>query len=618
MIRFGSRLTLGLFCLGLWLGSPGATSAGTFEVNSRREAVMMKNRVRAAQFLHHATFGPTIEEIDTLANRMRQIGTRRACSEWIDDQFDVPPNFHLPLVRQMFNEDGLDPADDDIWPYRFRHHAWWHLAVAGEDQLRQRMAWALAQILVTSDDVSSGFDRNLGNKTGEPRYYGVTSYYDLLVRHAFGNYRDLLRDVTYNPIMGLYLSHMKNRKTNGVRFPDENYAREIMQLFSIGLYELNRDGSLKIDDDGNQIPTYDNDTIKNFARVFTGLTFDPVDESRWSFWWSGNDPQLPMRMFSYEHDTEPKTLLGGEVIDLDDGDAEIEAAIDNLFAHPNVGPFISYRLIQRLVKSNPSRAYIDRVARVFNDNGSGEKGDLKAVLKAILLDAEAFRGVRVRLNARPLEVRVSDAGTESARLREPLIRYVSMLRAVHVQSDYPSGRIMMLPKGWALRQEPYKQPSVFNFYLPSYQPPGEITNYEPSPQIPNGVLVAPEFQMQTAVNINNAINLYLWHVFNSGLTERFTGDGGNFVFECNLSFDFSAERAMAATDEDLPKLIDHFDLVFCCGTMPQDYKDLIVDEVIEHTSWMPGNPDWSDQYEEHRVQTALIGVVLSPYCAVGE
>lgn len=584
--------------------------AGTLEVEQRSDIAMMKRKVRAAQFLQRATFGPTIEEIDALAVRMQEVGVYRACEEWIDNQFALPASLHLPMAETMYVDDGFTGVEDGVWIQRYRYHAWWHHALTAEDQLRQRVAWALIQILVTSEAGAGFNDRNVGNITGKARWLGPTHYYDVLVRNAFGNYREILEEVTYHPIMGVYLSHMRNRKTNGVRFPDENYAREIMQLFSIGLYELEQDGRLRETASGDLIPTYDNETIKEFSRVFTGLTYEPSNFN--NPFWSGNDFLKPMYMYQAEHDTEPKTLLNGVVTDIDNGDEDIAAALDNLFAHDNVAPFISYRLIQRLVKSNPSRGYIRRVARKFNDNGHGVKGDLSAVVKAILLDPESFRSLRVRGLRDPHRVTVTTRGTEFSRLREPVLRYTALLRACDVTSDYHTGRMMVAPVSWVWVQEPYQSPSVFNFFLPTYQPSGDLIGYQPSKRIPNGALVAPEFQQKTAVTSTYLMSKYLWDI---------TAQKARFTFndtECNLIFHLDQEKALATNNEDMPKLLDLMDLVFCCGTMPQDYKDRIVEVVNNETNWMRNNAVYRPELENWRVENVLLQVATSPFCAIAE
>ncbi|MGI9474982.1 MAG: DUF1800 domain-containing protein [Rubripirellula sp.] len=592
-----------VFCVGDVLG-------GTFEVDSSRDISLMKRKIRASQFLHRATFGPTIEQIDALAARMQQVGVRRACDEWIEEQFAMPASEHQNLAETMIADDGYTTATGDVWIQRYRYHAWWHHALTADDQLRQRTAWALIQILVTSEQGSGFNDQNPGNISGLGRWLGPTNYYDVLVNNAFGNYRDILEEVTYHPVMGVYLSHMRNRKTNGTRFPDENYAREIMQLFSIGLYELHVDGRFRHAEDGSLIPTYDNETIKNFARVFTGLTFKPSNTD--NFFWSGNDFQYPMEMHQPEHDTDPKTLLNGEVVDIEDGNADIQAALDNLFNHNNVAPFIAHRLIQRFVKSNPSRAYVRRVARKFNDNGAGVKGDMKTVIKAVLLDPEAWRSIRLQSFRNPNRVVATARGTEFSRLREPIIRYAALLRACDVSSDYANGHMMVTPLSWAWLQESYQSPSVFNFFLPNFQPPGELLGFRPSRRVPNDALVAPEFQQKTAVTSNYLMSKYVWDI--SAQNARFTFNGT----ECNLQFNLADEKALATQDEDMPKLLDLLDLVYCCGTMPQDYKNRVVEVINAETQWMKNSDQWKPELENFRVESALLQVATSPFSAIGE
>jgi hypothetical protein len=269
-----------------------------------------------------------------------------------------------------------------------------------------------------------------------------------------------------------------------------------------------------------------------------------------------------------------------------------------------------------LVKSNPSRGYIRRVARRFNDNGEGVKGDMKAVTKAILLDPEAWRSERVRVLRTPFRVEVTPRGNEYSRLREPVIRYTSLLRAVHARSDYPTGRMMVLPQDWNWLQEPYKQPSVFNFFQPDFQPPGDLIGFQPSRRIPNGSLVAPEFQQKTAVTSNRLVNRYIWDI--SSQRAQFRASNSNYDMTCNLNFDLSDEKSLATNDADMPKLLDRLDLVFCCGTLPQDFKDRVVQVINSETQWMKNNNDWRAELENFRVESAMIAVATSPFAAVAE
>lgn len=597
--------------------------AGTFEVDSRREITAMKLKVRAAQFLNRATFGATPEAVEELATRMRRIGIRRACNEWIDQQFDIPATNHRDLTVDMIQRDGLTTRQDQAYITRYRHHSWWHAALAGEDQLRQRTAWALSQILVTSSDGAGFNDRGAGHYSGEGRWLGPTHYYDLMVKHAFGSYEELLTDVTYHPVMGIYLSHLRNRKTNlgENRFPDENYAREIMQLFTIGLYELHQDGRLKTDDNGELIPTYTNEDIKEFAKIFTGLSFRPHPNATGNgrFWW-GNDFEEPMQMFDFEHEPGVKTLLNGEVVGSEsevDGNADIAAAIDNLMAHDNVGPFLARRLIQRFVKSNPSRAYIRRVARRFDNNGAGVKGDMKAVIKAILLDAEAWRGLSLRGRSGPNRLEVEARGTDYSKLQEPVIRYTSMLRYMDPLSEHESGRMMLMPMSYNWGQEPYQSPTVFNFFLPDYQAPA-LLGYTPSRRIPNGFLASPEFQVETPVTANRLAGRYIWDISSQRSWQRWSNSSSGISHNSDLHFQLEDQMELCTEDDDMHGLMDELDLVLCNGTMPQDVKELMVQVTAQETQWMKNNAFWRPRMEEFRCNALLINTLTSPFAAVVE
>ena len=259
--------------------------AGDFAASSSREVREIRDRVRAAQFLSKATFGPTKPMIDSLAERIGQVGYRGACEEWIDDQFALPATSHEETAYEIVRNEGYDPEEPlnymtEIGIYRTQ--AWWHIALTAEDQLRQRVAWALSQIFPVGDSgLQFNFPAryNIGNFGGKaiPLWAGLSNYYDKFVNQADGNYRELLEDVARHGIMGVWLSSIGNRKAvkvgdEIVQFPDENFAREIMQLFSVGLYELLPDGRYKLDTSGQLIPTYDNDDITEMARIFTGFS----------------------------------------------------------------------------------------------------------------------------------------------------------------------------------------------------------------------------------------------------------------------------------------------------------------------------------------------------------
>ncbi len=450
---------------------------------------------KAARFLNYASLGADYETIGRVADQ--------GISDWLEGQFALPPQMSFkdttwmiwehfyPQYINIWGKDYVVNHGDAVIPYWFYWKmAWWNNILKSNDHVRQRVTQALSQIFVISEK------SNL--QLSGP---GMADYYDLLYKHAFGNYRDLLYDVSLHPMMGFYLSHINNPKSDADRniHPDENYAREIMQLFSIGLFELNQDGTRKLDRQGNPVPTYDNDDIKAFAKIFTGLA--PA-----GYWWPWEDYSAlpsewgneynespatvitwePMVPFEAWHEAGAKKLLNGQVVPAGQTALEdISDAIDNLFNHPNVGPFIGRLLIQRLVKSNPTPAYVSRVAAAFNDNGQGVRGEMTAVIRAILTDAEAL----------DLSWRNDP---QAGKLREPLLRYTQALRAFNVNNE--SGRLWNWGYGFdeAVSQGILASPSVFNFYLPAYQPNGPIADAD---------VFAPEFQIHTSATSINYINL---------------------------------------------------------------------------------------------------------------
>ncbi|MGO9832365.1 MAG: DUF1800 family protein, partial [Myxococcaceae bacterium] len=306
-------------------------------------------------------------------------------------------------------------------------------------QLRQRVAFALSQLLVVSDeDVHTT--------------YGMAAYEQLLANDAFTNYRQILQDVTLSPAMGVYLNMVNNNKANPAEgtHPNENYARELLQLFSIGLVQLNPDGSVVTDASGQPVPTYDQSVVDGFAAVFTGWTFPTAPGATPV----AHNPAYylgPMVAFEANHDTTAKTLLNGAVLPAGQtAEQDLTGALDLLFSHPNVGPFIGKQLIQMLVTSNPSPAYVSRVSAAFANNGSGVRGDMQAVLTAILLDPEARGAVQ--------------SSPSDGKLREPVLLAANLARALGVQSD---GEYLRNAAA-AMEQPLYEAGSVFNFYPPNY------------------------------------------------------------------------------------------------------------------------------------------------------
>ena len=357
----------------------------------------------------------------------------------------------------------------------------------------------------------------LGALNGRP--YSTTSYYDVLVRNAFGNYRDLLEEVTLHPAMGVYLSMLSNEKpdvVNNIR-PDENYAREVMQLFSIGLVELNLDGSTKLNAQNQAIPTYSQAIIEAFAHVYTGWTYAFATRFR--------EPQrslrsdiTPMVLWPEFHDTGPKSVLSDVTIPAgQSGAQDLADALDNIFNHPNVAPFVVTRLIERLTTSNPSPGYVSRVASIFVDNGSGVRGDLAAVVKAILLDDEARAAVSMELDGK---------------IKEPLLRLTQLWRAYDATSQ--SGRYPLNFAYIVFGQGPLQAPHVFNFYSPFFAPAGEIRENN---------LVAPELEIATEYLNTFTTNYMFYQTFLANSTNQNLERDDVFI-------NFEAEMAISA-DADL-------------------------------------------------------------------
>ena len=501
----------------------------------------------ASRFLMMATLGASREEIATLESM--------GYAAWLDDQFTKTTGHILPELVERQNNDLPNYANH-------KRHAWWRQVMTSDDLLRQRIAFALSQIWVISD-------RQLGAIP-----LGMSHYYDQLLDDSFGNFRTALFNVAMHPAMGGYLSHLRNRKPDPTenRFSDENFAREIKQLFSIGLFELNPDGTRVQDLEGNDIPTYTNDTITNFARAFTGLTYgvDGIPTSD-DFFYGPRDFQRPMEIFEGEHDTDSKTLLNGTVLPSfadapgRSGMDDINDAIDNIFAHQNVGPFFGRLLIQRLVTSNPSPAYLARVSAVFADNGLGVRGDFQAVIKAILLDPEAIT-----------------PNATSGRLREPFVRYARLLRTFNASSENDNFANPEWNTANDLGQLWFASPSVFNFYTPNHQPGGDIAE---------AGLVAPEFQILNAVTAITAQNFYN-RVIQQGAIEYVSGPD-------QIYLDLSNELLLA---NDPPLLLDRLDLLLTAGSLSENTRTTIINAI---TQIPPANA-------LSRVRTAVRLIVLSP------
>ena len=499
---------------------------------------------QAARFLAQATLAPGDAEIA----RVRALGYEA----WLSEEFAKPPsagNWDWLVSKGIH----LDPEAASI-AKGVDSQIWQRLLTAG-DSFRQRVALALSEIFVV------GFD----GITGPYKQFKLAGYWDLLAANAFGSYRTLLEQVTLNPAMGSYLNTAGNQKEDAAtgRQPDENYAREVMQLFTIGLYELNADGTLRLDAAGQPIETYTQDTVTNLARVFTGWRNDAPR--------SGDTaPEFlrrPMALNSRQHSTLAASFLGVTVPANTDGATALATAMDALANHANVGPFIGRQLIQRLVTSNPSAAYVGRVAAAFNDNGQGVRGDLKAVLRAVLLDDEARSDAKL-------------ADPQFGKLREPMLRFIQWARvfnATSLSTDWDAGNTSDPAK--SLGQSPQRSASVFNYFRPGYVPPNT--------PIASGGLVAPEFQITNESSVAGYLNSMLTLI-----------EGGHKDIRPN----FAAELALAG---DAAALVDRLNLLLCAGQLGEAARSLI-------TSTVAGMPGGSTSDRTKRVQAAVMLVMASP------
>lgn len=574
----------------------------TFTAPPAPPAISLNNvtATDAARLLTQATFGPTKAEIDAL--------TGRSIDQWITDQMALPFTSHRQATvadRTQFGGSSSFTNWNAIHPPN-RQSAWWKNALTAPDQLRQRVAFALSQIFVVSD-VALGDDNR-----AEP----LANYYDILGRHAFGNFRQLLEDVTLSPIMGEYLSHLRNGKATFdntgalLTTPDENYAREIMQLFTIGLVQLQPDGTLVLGEDGLPIPTYNQTTITEMAKVFTGLTYSTANPSNAStFRSSGANYINPMIHFASFHEDGAKNLapVAGIIPAGQGGPADLRSALDALFNHANTPQFISKLLIQRLVTSNPSPGYVYRVAEKFRNNGSGTRGDLGAVVRAILTDYEA-RSPEIAANV------------SFGKLKEPILRLSALLRAFNASSA--SGRFLgyqhtvdgnpitsstprpatqeqinRTPNTFSatrldgvqgsLAQAALRSPTVFNFYHSDYVLPGDLAR---------AGLVVPEFEITDdnyAISVPNFLRTFV------NATVPNTPPG-----PYTITLKTADEQALLS---DLPALLDRLSLVLTANSLSSTART----RIIEAMNRLAANTSPLD-----RVNTAILLVLTSPAAAV--
>ncbi|MSU47851.1 MAG: DUF1800 family protein [Opitutus sp.] len=552
------------------LGGGFVKSSGTAVFNPPAAAPAIDltriSSVDAARFLTQATFGPTQTEISAFAAKGYQA--------WINEQIAQPASLHRAGTMADFaainagGVGGVNGSPNTRPGGSHRQAAWWKIAVTGPDQLRQRTAFALSQILVASDM----------NGTIAQWEEGAANYYDILVKGAFGNFRDVLEQVTVSPIMGIYLSALRNAKAVGGTTPDENYAREIMQLFTIGLNELNPDGTLRLDPNGQPIPTYTQDTIVQTAKIFTGWGYASATPNATAnanlFRGAAADYINPMMLWPAFHDDTAKTIVGGKVVPAAQGGLkDLKDTLDALFLHANTAPFISRQLIQRLVTSNPSPGYIYRVAQTFANNGAGVRGDLGAVVRAILTDYEA-RSPAVAATA------------TFGKMKEPLLRATAMFRAFNAASNL--GRFNIANPEANLAQAALRAPTVFNFYEPNFVLPGAVAA---------AGLYAPEYQILTDTTAITQPNFYYGYIYST----RSTTDPLQQTIGLNLESWLPLARTPQA-------LVDSINLLLASGMLPKGTTDRIVAAVTA----MPAGIATNTANDVERVRSAIYLTVTSP------
>ena len=532
MMSMTRNLGIGALCAALC--ACGGSSDNAPPPSGGQPPPMAMSSKDAARLLEQATFGPTPAEV----TRVAALGFNAYLAEQLAAPATAYSGFsYVPHTAPAdCKHDASNPTDaaslcarDNYSLFQVQRQFFQH-ALTGPDQLRQRVAFALSQIFVVS-----------GTEIYEA--YGMAAYQNMLLKDAFVNFRQLLEDVTLSPAMGHYLDMVDSAKLNPANgdLPNENYARELLQLFSLGVYQLNPDGSLMLDASNQAQPTYDQSVIQGLAAAFTGWTCAPIGTAELS-WGSPLNYQAPMQSIPGYHDTGAKKLVGGATAPAGQGpEADLKAALDSVFNHPNVGPFIGRQLIQHLVTSNPSPAYVARVAAVFADNGQGVRGDMGAVVKAVLADVEA-RG---------------DAPTdpEAGHLREPALFVTTLLRGLGAQSDglYPRAQLA------GMGQPLFTPPTVFNYYPPGYQLPGTMR-------------LAPEFYIQNAATGLSRANFVNQLLFGGGAAADPTVAGSS-----GTSVDLSPLVGSPPLSAD--QLVDEIDTRLLHGSLSSPAHALIVTAV---------------------------------------
>jgi uncharacterized protein (DUF1800 family) len=502
----------GTTALSVVVANPSPGPASSNPVNA---TIYFASVPAAARLLDQATFGPTISDIQNV----QTLGL----DAWITQQFNTPdtPLANIPNPLPALCASANTPTNCE-------ESEWWQTVLTGKDQLRQRVAFALSELFVISSDSVNATT--------------ITYYHNMLANDAFGNFETIMHDVTVSPGMGAYLNMLNSAKAPAGQIANENYARELMQLFTIGLFELNSDGTQQLDGSGNPVPTYTQDQIQAFAKAYTGWTY-ATSTGGIPTKFPNNTPNYlaPMVAVEAEHDTTAKTLLNGTVLPAGQtAEQDLQGALDNIFNQGNVGPFVCKQLIQHLVTSNPSSAYVARIAAVFANNGSGVRGDMQAVLRAILEDEEARAGD-------------TDPTFDGGHLREPMLWITNFLRAVGFTNTDTNGSYFSLSNySSQLSERPYRSGSVFNFFPPSYV-------------IPQTKLNAPEFDLE-----NTATAILRLSLANTMVNNKIT----------SFNVDLSATSTLGQLAASSPgAMVDALGTMFMHGQMPSQMRSEILSAI---------------------------------------
>ncbi len=543
-----------------------------------------QSSMRHLRFLGHTTFGATKAEFNKICESSQ--------SHWFLEQTRLPASLLMPHVDKAFSE-WDEESELTTFVIDSPTFGFWNNAISAPDQLRQRMAFALSQILVISTK---------GSEVLAETPTAIAHYQDILIRNALGNYRTLLEEVTYAPAMGYYLTYIGSKKADAVSGtkPDENFARELLQLFTIGPSKLNQDGTPAVDSLGKSKDTYTNKDITELAKVFTGFDIDVEnnldEEERFERWMEVAD--LPMIIRNKEHSTQEITFLGKTIAENTPAEEAVSLALDYIFQHPNLAPFVSTQLIKRFTSSNPSPQYVERVARTFDSGwyvvpngsliGTRQRGDLSATLAAIIFDPEISHA----------------SGSNTGKVREPILALTHWARVFDLKEAIAEYELELwsTDSSRSLSQHPYRSPSVFNFFRPGYTPPGSMTAKQG--------LTAPEMQLMNASSIPGFANLMTHFIFkfhnDDELKEyqELLAEEGRSVSIQELKRNFKPSYDYELTLARKPQhLVEHLDKLLTQNNLSNTTTQNIVDALTLLDD---------DEDLQLRVQLATLMVMTSP------